>query len=98
MKRLESFFRQKLKENISTVIITHFCPHLRSLHDKYCNSSCNSYFITDCSEFLGTVPLWIHGHTHSSFDYQIENTRVICNPRGYHTENKDYNNKCVVEI
>ena len=27
--------------------------------------------------------LWIHGHTHESFDYQIGKTRVVCNPRGY---------------
>ena len=27
--------------------------------------------------------LWIHGHTHESFDYEIGKTRVICNPRGY---------------
>ena len=24
-----------------------------------------------------------HGHTHSFFDYQINNTRILCNPLGY---------------
>ena len=27
--------------------------------------------------------LWIHGHMHDSFDYEINGTRVVCNPRGY---------------
>ncbi|MEO8655932.1 MAG: metallophosphoesterase, partial [Ramlibacter sp.] len=29
------------------------------------------------------VQLWIHGHTHDSFDYRMNGTRVVCNPRGY---------------
>jgi hypothetical protein len=29
------------------------------------------------------VRLWVHGHTHDSFDYTIKGTRVVCNPRGY---------------
>lgn len=31
----------------------------------------------------GRVQLWIHGHTHDPFDYEIHGTRVVCNPRGY---------------
>jgi Icc-related predicted phosphoesterase len=36
--------------------------------------------------------LWIHGHTHESFDYEIGKTRVVCNPRGYASieENKGF--------
>jgi hypothetical protein len=30
-----------------------------------------------------SVSLWIHGHTHESFDYVVNSTRVVCNPRGY---------------
>jgi hypothetical protein len=29
------------------------------------------------------VQLWIHGHTHQSYNYIEQGTRVICNPRGY---------------
>ena len=29
------------------------------------------------------VALWIHGHMHESFDYEIYGTRIVCNPRGY---------------
>ena len=30
--------------------------------------------------------LWIHGHTHDSFDYVVNGTRVVCNPRGIRAE------------
>ena len=29
--------------------------------------------------------LWVHGHTHTSFNYTIGPTRVVCNPLGYQT-------------
>jgi hypothetical protein len=40
------------------------------------------------SEFILDHPqirLWTHGHTHHAFDYQIGDTRIVCNPRGYET-------------
>ena len=30
--------------------------------------------------------LWIHGHMHESFNYEVYGTRVVCNPRGYAPE------------
>jgi Icc-related predicted phosphoesterase len=30
--------------------------------------------------------LWVHGHTHEAFDYRINDTRVIVNPRAYPNE------------
>jgi len=26
------------------------------------------------------VALWIHGHTHDPFDYEVDGTRVVCKP------------------
>jgi hypothetical protein len=34
-------------------------------------------------EFFKVPTLWIHGHTHTRFDYQVEGCRIVCNPRGY---------------
>ena len=30
---------------------------------------------------------WIHGHTHIPCQYDLGDTRVVCNPRGYPREN-----------
>jgi hypothetical protein len=27
--------------------------------------------------------LWLHGHVHDSFDYQVGRCRVVTNPAGY---------------
>lgn len=37
------------------------------------------------------VALWIHGHTHDSFDYRHNGTRILCNPRGYVRDGADEN-------
>lgn len=48
------------------------------------------------------VQLWIHGHTHDSFDYRLNGTRVLCNPRGYArdgvNENALFDPQLVVEV
>jgi len=31
----------------------------------------------------GSRPLWLHGHTHDSFDYRIGATRVVWHPAAY---------------
>jgi Icc-related predicted phosphoesterase len=68
----------------STVVVTHHLPHRRSIHPKYNGSDLNPSFASDLSDLMGPpVSLWIHGHTHESFDYVVNGTRVVCNPCGY---------------
>jgi predicted phosphodiesterase len=68
-----------------TVVITHHLPSHRSIAPRYAESLTNGGFVTDLEALMGAdrVRLWIHGHTHTSFDYSVDGTRVICNPRGY---------------
>jgi len=68
-----------------TVVITHHAPSLRSVHPRFAGSPLNACFVSDSEDLMesGCAQLWIHGHTHDSFDYQVHGTRVVCNPRGY---------------
>ena len=66
-----------------TVVITHHAPHRLSIHPRYSGRLLNAAFVSDMSRFFENVDLWIHGHMHDSFDYKIDNTRVIATPRGY---------------
>src|SRR3546814_20387466 len=71
--------------DVPTVVITHHAPSPRSIHPRYEGSLINTCFVSN-SEYLmdaSRAALWIHGHTHDSFDYQVAGTRVICKPRGY---------------
>jgi len=68
-----------------TVVISHHAPSRRSIHARFAGSLLNAAFVSDAERLLGgdRVQLWIHGHTHDSFDYLVDGTRVVCNPRGY---------------
>ena len=75
-----------------SVIITHHLPSEKSIATKFAGDPLNYSFMTKLDSFiLKTQPLlWIHGHTHLSFDYQIGSTRILCNPRGYATSEPNY--------
>jgi predicted phosphodiesterase len=68
-----------------TVVITHHAPSPRSIHPRFAGSPLNACFVSDAERLLDgrRARLWIHGHTHDSFDYLVNGTRVLCNPRGY---------------
>lgn len=68
-----------------TVVITHHAPSARSIHPRFADSPVNPAFVSEADHlFEGErAELWIHGHTHDSFDYVENGTRVLCNPRGY---------------
>ncbi|MDE2259721.1 MAG: metallophosphoesterase, partial [Betaproteobacteria bacterium] len=54
-------------------------------------------------QLMGSSELWVHGHTHANFDYEVEGTRIVCNPRGYASslssiENASFNPGLMIEI
>jgi len=69
----------------STVVITHHAPSRKSIHPRFAESLLNACFISDVEHLMdgARARLWVHGHTHDSFDYVVNGTRVVCNPRGY---------------
>jgi 3',5'-cyclic AMP phosphodiesterase CpdA len=67
-----------------TIVVTHHAPHRLSLAARYANDLASAGFVSDLGALVGSpVALWLHGHTHTSFDYTVNGTRVVCNPRGY---------------
>jgi len=87
-----------------TVVITHHAPSPASIHPRFAGSPVNACFVSDAEHLLGAdrVQLWVHGHTHDSFDYRVGGTRVVCNPRGYSrdgvNENAGFDPDFTVEI
>jgi len=88
----------------TTVVITHHAPSRRSIHPRFADSPLNTCFVSDADDLLDgeRVALWIHGHTHDSFDYRVHGTRVVCNPRGYArdgvNENSAFDPNCIIEL
>lgn len=79
------WLHEKLEQHFPgpTVVVTHHAPHPGSIHPRFAGSLVNAAFVSDLTALMGKADLWIHGHTHDSFDYQVRGTRIVANPRGY---------------
>lgn len=90
------------------IVVTHYLPTPESIAPEYRGSPLNPFFLCDLTTFIRaeTPKLWVHGHTHSSCDYEVRgwesgfSTRVVCNPFGYagHEENPKFSAHFTVEV
>lgn len=84
-----------------TVVITHHGISGQSVDPRYQNYTGQSFFISELSQFICDNPcnLWVHGHVHSSHNYNINTTQVITNPRGYiHELNPDFDPTLCLDV
>lgn len=88
------------------IVMTHHAPSWQSVHSSYINDRMNGCYVSDMDDFIiSTEPdIWIHGHVHNSFDYNIGKTRILCNPRGYEhrisgaIENRNFDDNLVFTL
>ena len=105
-RRHASWLRQRLDVPFDgpTVVITHHSPSRGSIHPRFADSLLNACFVSAAEHLLdgARVQLWIHGHTHDSFDYPVNGTRIVCNPRGYSKngtiENAQFDAGLVIDV
>jgi len=102
-------FEQNRKWNKSTkmdiregdIVVTHHAPSFQSTPVRFKGDGFNSFYVDGGMEsvILKKKPkLWIHGHTHDPFDYNIAETRIICNPRGVPGQDTGFDPGLVVEV
>jgi len=101
----KAWLRKKLNEPFDgkTVVITHHAPSILSIAPEYLDEFTHgsAAYVNRMEYLMGKpIALWVHGQTHSKFEYQIAGTHVVCNPRGYHglRLNKKFDPRLVVEI
>ncbi|CAN5662001.1 metallophosphoesterase [soil metagenome] len=88
----------------ATVVITHYGPSALSADPRYGLQPGTASFLNADDELLPFADLWIHGHVHCRFDYQVPHasgaTRVVCNARGHTVrgESEGYDGLLVVSI
>lgn len=97
------WLRTKLAEPFygKTVVITHHAPSMRSLQDNPdAGTLLDAAYANDCEDMMreGRVALWVHGHSHHAVDYEIDGTRVVCNPRGYPGEETGFDPRRVLTL
>jgi Icc-related predicted phosphoesterase len=93
-----------------TVVISHHCPHENSVAPRWKDDLLTAGFCSNIDPgIIAKAGLWIHGHTHDSYDYVVDGvnrkTRIVCNPRGYplnrstgQFENPKFNSELLIEI
>lgn len=90
--------------NKKIVMMSHHGPSYKSIHPKYANDNLlNGGYVSNLDYVCpDNVVLWVHGHTHHSFDYEFgQNARLIVNPRGYaktSDENPRFNPNLVIDL
>lgn len=81
----KAWLAEKLDERFDgpTVVVTHMAPSRRSVAPEYAADAVSAAFASCIDELVSKARVWVHGHTHTSFDYEIGQCRVIANPLGY---------------
>lgn len=73
--------------DLPVVMVGHHAPSHKSVKPRYEKDyEVNGAYRSNLEQFIIDKPrikLWVHGHTHSEFDYMVGTTRVVANPRGY---------------
>lgn len=106
-KKTLEFIGQNVTDN--TIVVGHHAPSYQSISPDFRGQSnyyLNFGYFTELSDFILDNPqikLWTHGHVHSSHDYTIGDTRIVCNPRGYcrksgTNENPNFSPEKVIEV
>lgn len=68
------------------IVVTHHTPSMKSCPPQFLNDDGMNHYYHNKLDTLVTrkkPKYWFHGHTHTSFDYTLGSTRVLCNPYGY---------------
>lgn len=85
LEKIEQFYNAY--EDLPVVMVGHHAPSHNSVKPQYERDiHINGAYRSDLESFIADRPrikLWVHGHTHSEFDYMVGETRVVANPRGY---------------
>jgi len=81
-------------------VISHHAPSYQSVPQEF-KKHANGAYCSNLDDLILNHPqikYWCHGHTHTPFDYNIGNCRVICNPHGYPGQNTGYIPDLYIEI
>jgi predicted phosphodiesterase len=80
---------RKILDNVTHVdlVFSHVCPSNNPEHvqKKYRSDDYTDFFCFNGSWILDKISpkYWIYGHSHGGLDFEIDNTKFLCNTLGY---------------
>ena len=77
----------ELRGDRRVVVVTHFLPARECIAPQWRGGDLlNDYFANDLGSWIADMEntTWLFGHTHDAMDFELGNTRLVCNPHGYH--------------
>jgi Icc-related predicted phosphoesterase len=84
------------------VLCVHHAPSVLSIHENYKHDTYMNFgYHSVLDDWILAHPqlaLVTHGHVHNSFSYNIGQTKVACNPKGYKDENATFDPNFMMEI
>jgi len=94
-KKIFEMSEQYRDTETPVVVVTHHAPSWQSMdHPDVIPDALTGCYVSDLDNDIhkSNIKYWIHGHCHHTSDYTINDTRVICNPRGYSFSDPKYLN------
>lgn len=78
--------------SLLNIWVTHHLPSQKSISPRYKADRLNCYYLGDIEEKIKTLQpdIVIHGHTHTNCNYKIGKTTVLSNPKGYGSQNRQF--------
>lgn len=93
--------KQYLEENVETgdIVVTHHLPSLKCVSPQWEEDPSNHYFVSSMDHIIHEKKpnFWFFGHTHDTRHVVIDETELICNPRGYPHEINGFDIDLVVD-
>lgn len=88
--------------NSNAIVITHHIPTEKSTPARYVGDPLDMFFTCNLEGLIKKrkPKMWVHGHTHDSFNYMLEKTHIVCNPLGYLGKqiNSDFIPNMLIEV
>jgi len=103
-RKTMKFFEDSLKKykDERVICISHNMPSMKCISPEFQKSDINECFANNYDDMIEeySPEYWICGHTHDSIDMNLYDTKVVCNPYGYHRHalNKDFDMNLIIEV
>lgn len=94
----KALYEQELSSK--RIICTHHAPSRKSLSPQFFSDPVSAAYASNLDGFVAYsgAKYWFHGHLHDSVDYELGDTRIISNPRGYRDSNQQFDTQKLWEI